>query len=120
MKLSSKEIAKRLLLQGRHLNKAQFHNDYHTFTLTQRIEEIRNEEGWAIKSKVIPNMNGMVEYWLEPEEIERLKRLLGLEKGENEQQVTEATKTSVKAENKPEIEHYEQMGLGLLGGRNWK
>lgn len=66
-----KETAKELLLKGEHINKSEFYSKYKTFTLTQRIEEIRRE-GWNVKSKPIPKRRGMVEYWLEESEIERL------------------------------------------------
>lgn len=86
-----KEIAQELLLKGEHINKSEFLNRYHTFTLTQRIEEIR-KDGWNVKSKTIPGRKGMVEYWLEPEEIARI------------------TGKPLK---------YEQLGIGLLGGSNY-
>ena len=66
-----KEIAQELLLKGERINKSDFLHQYHTFTLTQRIEEIR-KDGWNVKSKTIPGRKGMVEYWLEPEEIARI------------------------------------------------
>ena len=67
-----KETAQELLLSGEHINKSDFHSKYHTFTLTQRIEEIR-KDGWNVRSKPIPNRRGMVEYWLEQSEIDRIK-----------------------------------------------
>ena len=87
-----KQIAEELLLKGERINKSEFHAKYHTFTLTQRIEEIRHENGWNVKSKTIPGRRGMVEYWLEPEEIARI------------------TGKPIK---------YEQLGIGLLGGSNY-
>ena len=69
-----KEIAQELLLKGERINKGDFHAQYKTFTLTQRIEEIRHIDKWDVKSRTIPGRRGMVEYWLEPEEIDRITK----------------------------------------------
>lgn len=114
-----KEIAMDLLLNGEHINKSEFHSKYHTFTLTQRIEEIRRIDGWNIKAKTIPGRKGMVEYWLEDAEIKRIQGGSKERKDSNEQSV-EPTKTApVTASEKPINESYEQLGLGLLGGHNY-
>lgn len=116
-----KEIAKELLLKGERINKGQFHAQYNTFTLTQRIEEIR-KEGWVIKSKTIPGRRGMVEYWLEPEEIQRLKNTLPIKhleskKKEDEQLVIPQENIAENVPSEPKT-HYEQTSL-LIGGRNY-
>lgn len=109
-----KQIAQELLLRGDHINKGDFHSTYKTFTLTQRIEEIR-KEGWDVKSKTIPGKRGMVEYWLEPSEIERLKA-----KERRVEQLVEEYKNIAQNEPKQaQEEKYEQMGLGLLGTSNY-
>lgn len=126
-----KEIAMELLLQGEHLNKSDFHAKYHTFTLTQRIEELRRD-GWNIRSKTIPGRKGMVEYWLEPEEINRIhshgskviaQMLSATEKSEDEQLVEEnrnlAEKASESLESEDKAYYTEQLGIGLLGGHNY-
>ena len=122
-----KETAAELLLNGEHINKGDFHATYHTFTLTQRIEELRRD-GWNIKSKTIPGRKGMVEYWLEPDEIERIKNLphtlTNSEQNEKDEQLlipsenlAETCGESLKSEDNA---YFEQMGLGLLGGHNYR
>ena len=120
-----KETAMELLLNGEHINKSDFHAKYHTFTLTQRIEELRRD-WWNIKSKTIPGRKGMVEYWLEPEEIERIKNsprmVSNNEQNHKDEQLTEpieniVEKASVSLKN--EDIAYEQLGIGLLGGHNY-
>lgn len=123
-----KEIAMELLLNGEHLDKGEFHDKYHTFTLTQRIEEIRRLDKWDVKSKTIPGRKGMVEYWLEPDEIERIKNLphtlTNSEQNEKDEQLlipsenlAETCGESLKPEDNA---YFEQMGLGLLGGHNYR
>lgn len=130
--LTVKETAMELLLEGQHLNKSDFLRDYHTFTLTQRIEEIRRIDGWNIQSKTIPGRKGMVEYWLGPEEIQRIKDNLKPFK-EIKAEVEQLTENLQKAveiedmkpteqlvsecaeslENEQKIYEEEQLGLGL-------
>ena len=126
-----KETAMELLLNGEHINKSDFHDTYHTFTLTQRIRELR-KDGWNIKSKTIPGRKGMVEYWLEPEEINRIhshgsqviaQMLSVTEKSADEQLAEENRNLAEKASESLESEdkaYFEQMGLGLLGGHNYR
>lgn len=122
-----KETAAELLLNGEHINKGDFHAKYHTFTLTQRIEELRRD-GWNIKSKTIPGRKGMVEYWLEPDEIERIKNLphtlTNSEQNEKDEQLlipsenlAETCGESLKSEDNAYFN--EQLGIGLLGGHNY-
>lgn len=115
-----------LLLDGQHINKSDFHATYKTFTLTQRVEEIRNTNKWDVKSKTIPGKRGMVEYWLEPEEIERIKNsprmVSNNEQNHKDEQLVEpienvVEKASVSLKN--EDIAYEQTSL-LLGGENFK
>ena len=126
-----KETAMELLLNGEHINKAEFHSKYHTFTLTQRIEELRRD-GWNIKSKTIPGRKGMVEYWLEPEEINRIhshgsqvisNMLSATEKSADEQLAEEnrnlAEKASESLKSEDNAYFNEQLGIGLIGGHNY-
>lgn len=122
-----KETAQELLLNGEHINKSDFHAKYHTFTLTQRIEELRRD-GWNIKSKTIPGRKGMVEYWLDQDEINRIHShgsqvvahmLSVTEKSEDEQLLMEEEKVAETSQKTAQNERYEQMGLGLLGGHNY-
>ena len=123
-----KETAAELLLNGEHINKSDFRDEYKTFTLTQRIEELRNKDKWDVKSKTIPGKHGMVEYWLEPEEINRIhshgskviaQMLSATEKGADEQLADEKEKVAETSQKTAQNEHYEQIGLGLLGGHNY-
>lgn len=118
-----KQIAKELLLKGEHINKGDFHAQYKTFTLTQRIEEIRHEDKWDVKSKTIPGRRGMVEYWLEPEEIERIKNTqympISKQIETDEQSAEVDTNIAVGGLEMAQEEFYEQLGLGLLGTSNY-
>lgn len=114
-------------MNGEHINKAEFHSKYHTFTLTQRIEELRRD-GWNIKSKTIPGRKGMVEYWLEAEEIARIKVAsvcnVPLKAVEQDKEMDEQIEKNIEnlretAQKVAQNERYEQMGLGLLGGHNY-
>ena len=118
-------------MNGEHINKSDFHAKYHTFTLTQRIEELRRD-GWNIKSKTIPGRKGMVEYWLEPEEINRIhshgsqvisNMLSATEKSADEQLAEEnrnlAEKASESLKSEDNAYFNEQLGIGLLGGHNY-
>lgn len=122
-----KETAMELLLDGQHINKSDFREQYNTFTLTQRIEEIRRIDKWDVKKKTIPGKRGMVEYWLEPQEIERIKnkqsRTISEQNASDEQLLTEnknlAEKASESLKNEDEAYYTEQLGIGLLGGHNY-
>lgn len=122
-----KETAMELLLDGQHINKGDFHDQYNTFTLTQRIEEIRRLDKWDVMSKPIPGKRGMVEYWLEPQEIERIKnkqsRTISEQNASDEQLLTENKNLAEKASESLKNEdnaYFEQMGFGLLGGHNYR
>lgn len=116
---SIREIAKDLLLKGEHINRADFHKKYYTFTLTQRVEEIRRIDGWDVKSKPIPGRRGLAEYWLEDAEIQRIKGGLQTRKESNEQSVEPKETAPAAASEEPRNESYEQLGLGLPGGHNY-
>lgn len=120
-----KEIAQKLLLQGKHLNKGDFHAQYKTFTLTQRVEEIR-KDGWDVRSKTIPGRRGMVEYWLEDKEIERIKNtqsLANLERNDADEQLVEENRNLAEMASESlkneDTTYFEQLGIGLLGGHNY-
>ena len=122
-----KETTMELLLDGQHINKGDFHDQYNTFTLTQRIEEIRRIDKWDVKKKTIPGKRGMVEYWLEPQEIERIKnkqsRTISEQNTSDEQLLNENKNLAEKASESLKNEdnaYFEQMGFGLLGGHNYR
>ena len=81
------EILQEVLLDGKHLTKFDFLNLTNSVCLAQRVQELR-QMGWNIVDKNVPGKGTLKEYWLEPEEIARIKKPV-------------------------------QMGLGLLGGRNY-
>lgn len=117
-----KELAQEEMLNGNRINKGDFHAKYKTFTLTQRVEEIR-KDGWDVKSKTIPGKRGMVEYWLEPEEIERIKNAqympISKQIETDEQSVEVDTNIAPGGLEMAQNEFYEQLGLGLLGTSNY-
>ena len=118
-----KQIAQELLLKGERINKGDFHAQYKTFTLTQRIEEIRHEDKWDVKSRTIPGRRGMVEYWLEPEEIDRIKNAqympISKQIETDEQSAEVDTNIASGGLEMAQNEFYEQLGLGLLGTSNY-
>lgn len=96
---------KKMLLQGRHITKLDlFHeSDIHSSCLPQRIYDIRHDAetlDWDIKSQSVKGKGTLREYWLEPDEIAR-----------------------IKSKNKPHQDaKFEQLGLGLPGtesSREW-
>ena len=110
------------MLNGNHITKGDFHAKYKTFTLTQRVEEIR-KDGWDVKSKTIPGRRGMVEYWLEPEEIDRIKNTqympISKQIETDEQSAEVDTNIASGGLEMAQNEFYEQLGLGLLGTSNY-
>ena len=85
---TTQEIVEELLLQGKHINKFDLLSMANSVCLAQRILDIKEQRGWNICSKSVPGKGTLKEYWLEPDEIARIKKPV-------------------------------QMGLGLLGGRNY-
>lgn len=68
------DLIKRELLNGNKINKFKLMNlsNVNSVSLAQRICELRHE-GWNILDKTIKGKGGLKEYYLMPEEIERLK-----------------------------------------------
>ena len=89
---TTQEIVEELLLQGKHINKFDLLSMANSVCLAQRILDIKEQKGWNICSKSVPGKGTLKEYWLEPEEIARIKGY--------------KLKT-------------EQLGFGLLGGHNY-
>ena len=129
--LTSQEVLQELLLDGRKVNKFTFLHESGSVCLAQRILELR-QAGWNIRSRAIKGKGALREYWLEPEEIQRIKGNLkpfnevkkevgqlteNLEKAveiedmkPTEQLVTECAES---LENEQKIYEEEQLGLGL-------
>lgn len=85
---TTQEIVEDLLLQGKHINKFDLLSMANSVCLAQRILDIKEQKGWNICSKSVPGKGTLKEYWLEPDEIARIKKPV-------------------------------QLGLGLLGGKNY-
>jgi hypothetical protein len=89
---TTQEIVEELLLQGKHINKFDLLSVANSVCLSQRILDIRQKKGWNISSRSVKGKGTLKEFWLEPEEIARIKGY--------------KLKT-------------EQLGFGLLGGHNY-
>ena len=112
---TTQEIVEELLLSGKHINKFDLLSIGHTVCLAQRILDIRQTKGWNIRSQSIKGKGTLKEYWLEPDEIDRIKG----RKQRYEQLVTGQQNHAQKPLKQAETAEYEQIGLGLLGGRNY-
>ena len=119
--LTTQERLEELLLDGRRVNKFSFLQETGSVCLAQRILDIRQTKNWNIRSKAIKGKGALREYWLEPNEIKRIKAEIGTykqlaEPTENTAETSqkghlrsELTPTGVKIERVEE----EQTGLGL-------
>ena len=123
---TTQEIVEDLLLQGKHINKFDLLSMANSVCLAQRILDIKEQKGWNIRSKSVPGKGTLKEYWLEPEEIERIKNsprmVSNNEQNHKDEQLVEpieniVEKASVSLKN--EDIAYEQLGIGLLGGHNY-
>lgn len=121
------EILQEVLLDGKHLTKFDFLNLTNSVCLAQRVQELR-QMGWNIVDKNVPGKGTLKEYWLEPEEIARIKvasvcnvplKAMEQDKEMNEQIEKNIENLRETAQKVAQNEKYEQMGLGLLGGRNY-
>lgn len=120
MKDKTEDIARELLLSGKRINKFDFINICGSTCLPQRIKDIRYKSDWDIQYRSVPGKGTLREYWLEPEEIARIRGNFKakMERIKEDEQLTTADKNNVEtASNKPRIE---QMGLGLPGGHNYQ
>lgn len=124
MKTTSEVLMETLLL-GKHLTKFDFLNLTNSVCLAQRVQELR-QIGWNIVDKNVPGKGTLKEYWLPPEEIERIKNsprmVSNNEQNHKDEQLVEpieniVEKASVSLKN--EDIAYEQTSL-LLGGENFK
>jgi len=119
------QVTKELLLTGRHINfrDLEANTDIKSCKLTQRVYDLR-QSGWNIESAIVKGKGGLKEYWLEPSEIERIKNTQSVTKSEqkasDEQLVEEKEKVAETSQKTAQNEVYEQMGLGLLGGHNYR
>lgn len=125
--MTTTEALMEALLDGRHLTKFDFLEMTNSVCLAQRVLELR-QEGWNIKDKAVKGKGNLREYWLEPEEIARIKmasvckvplKALEQDKEMNEQIEKNIENLRETAQKMAQNEKYEQMGLGLLGGHNY-
>lgn len=132
---TSIEDVKRLLLSGRHISKEDLRreNYVNSSCLSQRIYDLRHLAkygclDWDIKWRSVPGKGTLREFWLEPEEIARIKvasvcnvplKAIGQDKEMNEQIEKNIENLRETAQKVAQNEKYEQMGLGLLGGHNY-
>ena len=129
--LTSQEVLQELLLDGRRVNKFTFLHESGSVCLAQRVLELR-QAGWNIRSRAIKGKGALREYWLEPEEIQRIKGNLKpfSEVKKEVEQLTENLEKAVEIEdmkpteqlvsecaesleNEQKIYEEEQLGLGL-------
>ena len=129
--LTSQEVLQELLLDGRKVNKFTFLHESGSVCLAQRVLELR-QAGWNIRSRAIKGKGALREYWLEPEEIQRIKGNLKpfSEVQKEVEQLTESLEKAVEIEdmkpteqlvsecaysleNEQKIYEEEQLGLGL-------
>lgn len=71
---TTQEIVEDLLLEGKHITKFDLLNYANSVCLAQRILDIRQTKGWLIRSKSVKGKGTLKEYWLEPEEIDRITK----------------------------------------------
>lgn len=102
------EEVKTMLLSGRHITKLDlfYESEIASSCLPQRIYDIRQETDWDIKSQSVKGKGSLREYWLEPEEIKRIKGYVTPEPVIYEEVTT------------PHDDE-EQCSLGLFGERTW-
>lgn len=107
--MTTKEIVKRMLMQGKRITKFDLLTVSNSVCLAQRIQEIRNS-GWDVQSKTVKGKGTLVEYWLEQSEIERITGV----KSSDEQLLTEMENIAETPNIVPKIAE-EQVSLGLFG-----
>ena len=112
---TTQEIVEELLLSGKHINKFDLLAIGSSVCLAQRILDIRQTKGWNIRSQSIKGKGTLKEYWLESDEIARIKG----RKQADEQSFKVQQNHAETAQKQAETAEYEQLGIGLLGGRNY-
>lgn len=75
---TTQEIVEDLLLQGKHINKFDLLQVANSVCLAQRILDIKEQKGWNIRSASVKGKGTLKEYWLEPDEIMRIRKPLQL------------------------------------------
>lgn len=117
--VTSQEKLERMLLSGDRVNKFLFYERTGTVCLAQRILDIKQDKGWFIRSRTIKGKGTLREYWLDKDEISRIKgekTAQPIEKPKVEQLPTKKETPPEKAENGLKAE---QGRLGLFGEGEW-
>ena len=70
---TTQEIVEDMLLSGMHVNKYDLLRAANSVCLAQRILDIRQQKGWNILTKVVKGKGTLKEYYLDPDEIIRIK-----------------------------------------------
>lgn len=117
MKTTS-EILQDMLLKGRKINKFNFLDETNSVCLAQRILELR-QMGWNIRSRSIKGKGNLREYWLEREEIDRLKNKPSQSLPVEAEELTEDDINIAQNGFEGFTEQEEQLGLGLPGFSNY-
>lgn len=122
--VTSQEKLERMLLSGDRVNKFLFYERTGTVCLAQRILDIKQDKGWFIRSRTIKGKGTLREYWLDKDEISRIKG----EKPKDEQSPIKKETSPKTAENETETKpkrtefeppKAEQGRLGLFGEGEW-
>lgn len=120
MNKTTEQLVRDLLLSGRHIDKEKMRDAsiINSSCLPQRIKDIRYKTDWDIKHRSVPGKGTLREYWLEPEEIARIKG----EKVEHEQLVKPDENIAPQGLQKATEQKYthEQLGLGIPGTESAK
>lgn len=71
---TTQEIVEEMLLKGKHINKFDLLSVANSVCLAQRILDIKEQKGWNIRSASVKGKGTLKEYWLEADEIARIKK----------------------------------------------
>ena len=71
---TTQEIVEDLLIQGKHINKFDLLAHTNSVCLAQRILDIKVQKGWNIRSASVKGKGTLKEYWLDEDEITRIKK----------------------------------------------
>ena len=114
---TTSEILQDMLLKGRKINKFNFLDETNSVCLAQRILELR-QQGWNIRSRSIKGKGNLREYWLDREEINRLK-MKPVESEIIEIEVSAEDDKNIAENEEKRLAEEEQLGLGLPGFSNY-
>lgn len=70
---TTQQIVEEMLLDGKRITKFNMLNATNSVCLAQRIHDIKRTKGWFIRDGIVKGKGNLKQYWLEPEEIKRIK-----------------------------------------------